>query len=402
MGQWDQRRVHGVCTFFDKSMKVLSSILAMATAQWDGFNYDDYSDVGKNQISQVSVQDIAQLNGLSAGTQLNNYNLPNHYLGNGLKCFYCNERSVGDCFTKSTFSVCQGQEYFCFFHERRKISHFFNRREKYIDHFASDKNDVYLARSANEAFNLKPSSNVAYPVTTDVVEPQTLVHIMAGCQQPQACLRQQSQNNPITIGVQFYGSGSATIGQSSLPTSRRNVREGLCRLGKDWTYYSGHHWYYDNNSKTTNSSPNGRAHELTAAQADGHQFYDERESWYNGMRPNGFPQERHGGKGTESVCHFCCNPVVDGNYCNRDFLDNHASTSQITDFVYSSGTNGGWYNGATDLASSVRADNEALTYNNTPLRNSWDLANAGWISNQRYHGMYRNPETQVAQNWVAP
>merc|ERR1712198_589291 len=86
----------GVCTFFDKSMKVLSSILAMATAQWDGFNYDDYSDVGKNQISQVSVQDIAQLNGLSAGTQLNNYNLPNHYLGNGLKCFYCNERSVGD------------------------------------------------------------------------------------------------------------------------------------------------------------------------------------------------------------------------------------------------------------------------------------------------------------------
>merc|ERR1712003_21243 len=88
----------GVCTFFDKSMKVLSSILAMATAQWDGFNYDDYSDVGKNQISQVSVQDIAQLNGLSAGTQLNNYNLPNHYLGNGLKCFYCNERSVGDLY----------------------------------------------------------------------------------------------------------------------------------------------------------------------------------------------------------------------------------------------------------------------------------------------------------------
>merc|ERR1712048_308778 len=389
----------GVCTFFDKSMKVLSSILAMATAQWDGFNYDDYSDVGKNQISQVSVQDIAQLNGLGSGTQLNNYNLPNHYLGNGLKCFFCNERSVGECFSRSTFSVCQGQEYFCFFHERRKISHFFNRREKYIDHFASDKNDVYLARSANEAFNLKPSGNVAYPVTTDVVEPQTLVHIMAGCQQPQACLRQQSQNNPITIGVQFYGSGTDAIKQDSLPTSRRNVREGLCRLGKDWTYYSGHHWFYDDNTDNINSSPNGRAHELTAAQADGHQFYDERESWYNGMRPNGFPQERHGGKGTESVCHFCCNPVVDGNYCNREYLDDTASTSQVTDFVYSSGTNGGWYNGAADLAGSVRADNEGLSYNNTPLRNGWDLANAGWSSNQRYHGMWRNPETQVAQNW---
>merc|ERR1712176_1625700 len=322
----------GVCTFFDKSMKVLSSILAMATAQWDGFNYDDYSDVGKNQISQVSVQDIAQLNGLGSGTQLNNYNLPNHYLGNGLKCFFCNERSVGECFSRSTFSVCQGQEYFCFFHERRKISHFFNRREKYIDHFASDKNDVYLARSANEAFNLKPSGNVAYPVTTDVVEPQTLVHIMAGCQQPQACLRQQSQNNPITIGIQFYGSGTDTIKQDSLPTSRRNVREGLCRLGKDWTYYSGHHWYYDDNT---------------------------------------------------------------------DFVYSR-SGSTITTPDGRTVPNGGWYNDATTLTGSVRADNEVLTYNNSPLRNSWDLANAGWISRQRYHGMYRNPETQVAQNWVSP
>merc|ERR1711937_215839 len=113
----------GVCTFFDKSMKVLSSILAMATAQWDGFNYDDYSDVGKNQASQVSVNDVLNMNGASGQTAAN-YAANNHYLGNGLKCFYCNERSVSACFTRSTFSVCQGQEYFCFFHERRKISHF--------------------------------------------------------------------------------------------------------------------------------------------------------------------------------------------------------------------------------------------------------------------------------------
>jgi len=379
-------------------MKVLSSILAMATAQWDGFNYDDYSDVGKNQASQVSVNDVLNLNGASGQTAAN-YAANNHYLGNGLKCFYCNERSVSACFTLSTFSVCQGQEYFCFFHERRKISHFFNRREKYIDNFASGNTDVFLARSANEAFNLASGGLV----TSDRDAPQTLVHVMAGCQQPQACLRQQSQNNPITIGVKFYGSGGDTIQQNgnALPTSRRNVREGLCRLGKDWTYYSGHHWYYDNNGQTTNSSPNTRAHELTAAQADGHQFYDERESWYNGMRPNGFPQERHGGKGTESVCHFCCNPVVDGNYCNREYLDDTPSTSQDSDFIYSSGTRGSWYNGNSDLAGSVRADNEGLSYNNTPLRNGWDLANAGWSSNQRYHGMWRNPETQVAQNWVA-
>merc|ERR1712113_385661 len=159
----------GVCTFFDKSMKVLSSILAVATAQWDGFNYDDYSDVGKNQASLVSIQDVSGLNGLSSGATLSNYQANNHYLGNGLKCFYCNERSVGECFSLSTFSVCQGQEYFCFFHERRKISHFFNRREKYIDNFASGNTDVFLARSANEAFNL--GSNL---VTSDRDAPQTL------------------------------------------------------------------------------------------------------------------------------------------------------------------------------------------------------------------------------------
>merc|ERR1711897_91800 len=85
-----------------------------------------------------------------------------------------------------------------------------------------------------------------------------------------------------------------------------------------------------------------------------------------------------------------------------------------TDFVYSrSGPtittpdgrtvpNGGWYNDATTLTGSVRADNEGLTYNNSPLRNSWDLANAGWISRQRYHGMYRNPETQVPRTGFPP
>ena len=41
------------------------------------------------------------------------------------------------------------------------------------------------------------------------------------------------------------------------------------------------------------------------------------------MRPNGFPENHyHGGKGTESVCHFCCNPTSsDGMFCNRHMLD---------------------------------------------------------------------------------
>jgi len=379
-------------------MKVLSSILVgMAAAQWEGFNEYDYSDVGKNQASQVNVMDVLAAN--AGGSNLaDGYTLPNHYLGNGLKCWFCNSRSVHDCFDSATFTVCQGQEYFCFYHERRKISNFFNRREKYIDHFASSNTDPFLARRANEAFNqdLDNGGNAS-----DVAAPQTLIHVMAGCQQPQACLRQQNQNNPITIGVAFYGS-DATVGASHLPTSRRNVREGLCRLGKDWTYYSGHHWFYDSANPivdNANSSPVSRADLLNADQVDGHQFYDERESWYNGMRPNGFPQERHGGKGTESVCHFCCDPAVEGQWCNRKALDGKSHTD-ANGFVFSAGT-GAWRTAATGrLDTTVRADNEALTYANTPAMGSW-LTSSPWLSKMRYHGQWRNPETQVSQNFKA-
>lgn len=381
-------------------MKVLSSILVgMAAAQWEGFNYDDYSDVGKNQASQVNVLDVLAANTGGSGIATG-YALPNHYLGNGLKCWFCNSRSVRDCFESNTFTVCQGQEYFCFYHERRKISHFFNRREKYIDHFASGQSDPFLSRRANEAFNLNAANG---GMASDVAMPSTLVHVMAGCQQPQACLRQQNQNNPITIGVAFYG-GDAIVGAGHLPTSRRNVREGLCRLGKDWTYYSGHHWQYDNDNDhtlTNRGQLSNRGDHLNADQVDGHQFYDERESWYNGMRPNGFPQERHGGKGTESVCHFCCDPAVEGQWCNRKALDGVAHTDGSSNFVYSSGT-GHWRNSqASDLTAAVHADDEALTYAKTPAASSW-LTTSPWLSQMRYHGQWRNPETQVSQNFVAP
>jgi len=386
----------GVCTFFDKSMKVLSSILVgMAAAQWEGFNEYDYSDVGKNQASQVNVLDVLAANAggsnLAAG-----YTLPNHYLGNGLKCWFCNSRSVHDCFDSNTFTVCQGQEYFCFYHERRKISHYFNRREKYIDHFASGQSDPFLGRRANEAFNQDSDNGGS---ASDVADPQTLIHVMAGCQQPQACLRQQNQNNPITIGVAFYGV-DATVGASHLPTSRRNVREGLCRLGKDWTYYSGHHWMYATAAVVDNANtnlPTTRKDMLDADQEDGHQFYDERESWYNGMRPNGFPQERHGGKGTESVCHFCCDPAVEGQWCNRKALDGKEQT--VDGLQYSTG-NGVWRNspGTGILHTEIRADNEALSYANTPAMSSW-LTSSPWLSKMRYHGQWRNPETQVSQNF---
>ena len=48
------------------------------------------------------------------------------------------------------------------------------------------------------------------------------------------------------------------------------------------------------------------------------------------MRPNGFPENHyHGGKGSESVCHFCCNPTSsDGMFCNRHMLD-YTDTAKI-------------------------------------------------------------------------
>merc|ERR1712149_51341 len=308
---------------FDK-MKVLSSIVAMAAAQWDGFN--DYSDLEKNQASPVSVYDVLSgQNQGSAGVGVVSADFttaPNNVMGNGRKCWFCNARSVRDCFGSNTFSICQGQEYFCFYHERRKISHFFNRREKYIDQIRSTNGDA------------------------------------------------------------FYGSSGATVGSTYLPTSRRNAREGLCRVGKDWTYYSGHKWIYDGDADDAASTGSiTLANQRTAERANGHQFYHERESWYNGMRPNGFMQEFHGGKGTESVCHFCCNPATtDGNFCNRRLLDGSA-TSTSSDGVFTfSDTTGSWYDaaGSTAVNAAIRADDDTHTYAGTPLQGGFDTSSK-WL-----------------------
>ena len=71
------------------------------------------------------------------------------------------------------------------------------------------------------------------------------------------------------------------------------------------------------------------------------------------MRPNGFPENHyHGGKGTESVCHFCCNPTSsDGMFCNRKLLDGTENFNQFAQsanganqygFQFSDG-NGFWF-----------------------------------------------------------
>ena len=122
------------------------------------------------------------------------------------------------------------------------------------------------------------------------------------------------------------------------------------------------------------------------------------------MRANGFPQQFHGGKGTESVCHFCCNPATsDGNFCNRRLLDKTANQSSADGAFVFSNAAGKWYdlNGATDDDTAIRGDLDTLTYDGTPLSGGYNTASK-WLSEMRYHGMYRNPETQVMQTYATP
>ena len=116
------------------------------------------------------------------------------------------------------------------------------------------------------------------------------------------------------------------------------------------------------------------------------------------MRPNGFAQHMHGGKGTESVCHFCCNPASgDGHFCNRKLLDKQSQQSGTNpNQVYADGT-GVWADINGGIQQTHRADNEGLKMSESPAKNSWSTG-AGWLSDSRYHGMWRNPETQVLQN----
>ena len=118
------------------------------------------------------------------------------------------------------------------------------------------------------------------------------------------------------------------------------------------------------------------------------------------MRPNGFPIHFHGGKGTESVCHFCCNPASgDGPYCNRRLLDKQTHNAGTTpNQIYADGS-GVWADISNTIgAQTLRADNEGLNIVNSPAKGGWNT-NANWLKDSRFHGMWRNPETQVLHNF---
>jgi len=532
-------------------MKVFASTLAAfaigqeSSDKWTGFDYDygfgDSTNLQKNQVSQSfagntlygkpmtdthdsddhnvnlvdGLQPVFNMHG-SQITGADGITYAKMELGNGRMCWFCDSDSVYNCFNHGNFQMCRGQDYFCFYHERRRIGHYFNRREKYIDHHESTNTDLFLVRTNNEAWNLDehgvPNSksggrtHSSISMGSDNLRPATDIHVLAGCQQPEACLRQQSQNQAINMGITFYGDTSTDHEIGNIhggldfhtyihPTSRRNVREGLCRLGKDWTYYSGKLWHYDHQgikgsgagscadpsdmcrvntielvNKTRiipdNATATAEGFALydsvtdRSAEADavfsqaagatvsnllwgrgiydahdthGHQFWHERESWYNGMRPNGFPENHyHGGKGTESVCHFCCNPTSsDGMFCNRHMLD-YTATAKIAqdssshsyglEFANGKGTGNKYPGGVghlewmkydennSDSADArnafvdpnyARADDPNLKILKSPMANSYNTE-AAWLSKHRYHGMFRNPNSQVSQDFMDP
>merc|ERR1719431_195020 len=168
-------------------MKLLAGLMALASAQEAdqgadrGFygSYDYYGGYyGKSQGIPMGDSDTL---GMKVASNQNKQPLVN-----GRECWQCNEKSYGECLGADSNAsndpvahgqvYCKGEEYFCY------------------------------------------------------------IHVQMGCQQPQACLRQQHQNYKIEIGKRWYNGASNRL--LTLPAGHVGLaREGLCRLGDDWNEY---------------------------------------------------------------------------------------------------------------------------------------------------------------------
>jgi hypothetical protein len=202
-------------------MKLFASLVGLAAAQdLYGFNYDYYGNEGRN------VQRDNQI-------------------GNTRVCWTCDSKSYADCLVATApFGqvTCLGEDYFCFIEERRKWG---GNSKKYTGeeyHNANQIADPKLWQDGSTAADH--------------------MRVLAGCQQPQACLVQASQNYAIEIGLPFA---------SSL----------------DFNSKSGA-WMWDDSG-----------------------YYNE------GRCHHGHDGALHVFDHGESVCHFCCDPHKDGDNCNK-------------------------------------------------------------------------------------
>ena len=140
------------------------------------------------------------------------------------------------------------------------------------------------------------------------------------------------------------------------------AREGLCRLGKDWLDYANGEHASDNWRSQTDGFPDRR--------------YGAVEHHYNY------------GKGTESVCHYCCDPLLERtssgvyafNGCNYDAILTSVNT------ISTGGTN---VDGGGTLTNNVFINRQQ----------KWD--SPVWYNGGQYHGMFRNPHTQYPHKVMA-
>lgn len=255
-------------------MKLFASLVGLAASQGlYGFNYDYYgTNEGRN------VQEDNQL-------------------GNTRVCWHCDSKTYAECIAATgTFGshgshVCLGEDYFCFIEERRKWG---GNSAKYNGNEYHNQNQIDDGKLWQDG-----SADTDY------------MRVLAGCQQPQACLVQASQNYAIEIGLPFA---------SSLDY---NSKSGAWMVDDSGYYNEGrcHH---------------GRTDATTVV-------FD------------------HG----ESVCHYCCDPLKNGSDCNKRDYSAKWNLDQTTE--HGTATNSAFKPNSADSVNDEMSDSFHGMWRNHPV-----------------------------------
>jgi len=332
-------------------MKLLAGVLASwVSAQYSFYDYEQ-TYYGKSQVAQ-SEGDSPEVASVA------------RTLGNGRICWSCLEESYTACLAAHDPNTskgdalrhgavyCQGEDYFCYISERRIIRH--NENEWNYE----NGNEWQSSTSSIDHAELMNGHSGG--------DPSTELRVQMGCQQPLSCLRQQWQNYQIQMGKAMIQASVSAVDGVYVPVgSQTEVRSGLCRHHNAWEdHASGTHVVNDEWRKFSwmgDDSQPGNGKNVT-------------EGW--GDRRFG-ATERHfqRGKGTESVCHHCCDPYLE---YNASGCNNVAATD---------------FSGDADLAKIDGATDE----NNIFLKRPADKTSLDWTSGTdkpQYHGAFRNPHTQ--------
>jgi len=285
-------------------------------------------------------------------------------MGNGRICWHCNERSYGHCLgaapvigdeVRHGAAYCIGEEYFCYISERRIIRHDINDYNFEIGQpWSTNGPTVYQEENIDHA--------------TSNQNQNTNIRVEMGCQQPMACLRQQNMNYKIDMGISFFQSGTIPVNTHPVAKYPGLNREGSCRLGNDWLDYAN----------GVHASDNWRNLHW--------RMIDPQDRRYGAVE-----HHYHYGKGTESVCHYCCDPLL-------EFADD-SNTATVYDY------NGCNFNavsaGQGTLSDGDFVDSQSSLHTNVFINRHqiWDTP--VWYDHRQYHGMFRNPHTQFPRKTMS-